>query len=347
MPAAAESGSRTISQAEPPIPAAVARRAVAWWVVLQDDAGAPGTRDAWLRWRAAHPDHERAWQRIESVNGRLHEMSSPIKSAIAHATLTQPNSRGRRQAVKGLALLVFAGGGAWVVQAHTPWRLWTADYRTARGERRTVMLADGTEVVLNTDSAIDVSFDQARRRVRLIAGEILVTTAPDIGPAHRPFMVETAQGQARALGTRYAVRLLDGATDVAVFEGAVEVRLNDDPGQARVVHAGQQTAFTSMRIDAPGPVEDSSAAWAEGLIVARGLALVDFLRDLNRYSAVTLDCDPAVARLRVSGSYPLNDIRSVMDSVASTLGLRVRHERRFWGRERLRLEPSSPVRRDS
>jgi transmembrane sensor len=339
MPSSAAARSRSLSNADAPIPAAVARRAVAWWIALQDDAGACTAREALSQWRAAHPDHERAWQRIEAMNGRLRNLSSPVESAIAQATLTTPGSRGRRQALKALAVLVSAGGSAWLLESRTPWRVWTADYRSARGAHTNVRLADGTEVILNTDSAIDVAFDQAQRRVRLLAGEILVTTAPDPQPVARPFLIETFQGQAKALGTRYAVRLMGDATDVAVFKGAVEIRPHDDPGQAYVIHAGQQAAFTSLRVAAPRPADDSSIAWSEGLIVARSMALADFLRDLNRYSTATLDCDPAVASMRVSGSYPVDDIQKAMDSVASTLGLRLNHEKRFWGRELLRLEP--------
>ncbi len=64
----------------------------------------------------------------------------------------------RRETLKLLLALFFAGGGAYVAEQRLPWRAWNADYRTAVGERRTVMLADGTSIVLDTDSTIDIRY---------------------------------------------------------------------------------------------------------------------------------------------------------------------------------------------
>ena len=70
--------------------------------------------------------------------------------------------------VCGLAL--FAG------ERYVPFHYWLADQRTATGEQRTLKLADGTQINLNTHSAIDVRFDEKRRLIVLQEGEILVET---------------------------------------------------------------------------------------------------------------------------------------------------------------------------
>jgi transmembrane sensor len=75
---------------------------------------------------------------------------------------------------------------------------WVADYRTAIGEQREIILADGTRLWLNTASAINVYFNARERRIQLVTGEIFIATAKD---TRRPFQVDTAQGQLRALGT--------------------------------------------------------------------------------------------------------------------------------------------------
>jgi len=335
--AASESPCQGGPPGDRPIPSDVARRAVEWLVELQDETTAPTVREEWARWKEAHPDHERAWQRIEGINGRLHGMSSPVKSAITHATLAPPESNGRRHAIKALAILIFAGGAAWLAEDKMPWRTWTADFRTDRGERRTVDLADGTQLVLNTDSAVNILFDSTERRIRLVAGEILVTTAPDPQAVARPFLVESAQGQAKALGTRYAVRQLPDATEVSVFKGAVEIRPNESDIPPLVLRAGQRVSFTSRKTAAPRLAEEGSAAWTDGLIVARSMRLIDFLADLGRYSADPLSCDPAVADLRVSGSYPLGDIPRVLDALSATFDLEVQTMTRFWGQQIVRV----------
>nr|WP_315592863.1 FecR domain-containing protein [uncultured Cupriavidus sp.] len=322
------------------IPTAVAERALEWLVDLQADEVPAELTQAWQRWRAEHPDHERAWQRIESVQGRLLPLASPVAADIARAALTSHDSRPRRHAIKTIATLAFASGLTWAAREYTPWRQWQADYRTAVGERRTVMLADGTQLMLNTDSAVDIAFGTAERRVKLLAGEILLTTAKDPQPAPRPFLVETAHGTARALGTRYSMRQQDGDTEVCVYQGAVEIRPREHPDRARVLPAGTCTRYTARDSDIPGPAEASRIAWAEGFIVARSMRLDDFIGELRRYSRATLSYDPAIAGTRVSGSFPLDDLGKVLQTLSSTLNLQRETVTRLWGHDEIRLLPA-------
>ncbi|MFT7774216.1 FecR domain-containing protein [Roseateles sp.] len=319
------------------VPPSVARRAVEWLVELQsDDAGdADGMRRRreLQQWRAEHPDNERAWQRIEAVNGQvfgtLRGMESPVASAVAQAALAPPRSRKRRDAVRTLAVLMFTGGAAWVAQERTPWREWVADERTGVGERRTVTLADGTAVVLNTDSAINVRFTDSERRVRLVGGEMLVTTGKD--RTGRPFIVETAEGELRPVGTRFAVRQHAGASRVDVFEGAVSIRPTAaQAGQGRLLRAGERARFTRTAVGESVPANDDDTAWADGMLVASGMSLQAFLAELGRHRPGHMSCDAAVAGLRVSGSYPLADTGRILDTLRLTLPVEIHYLTRYW-----------------
>lgn len=312
-----------------PISAAAARRAIEWLIDLQAPDVSPQVQEAWRRWRAEHPDHERAWQRIESVNGRLRPLTD--HSAAAVVTLGPPASRHRRRALGGLAaVLVVAGGSAWTVRQQPAWQRWTAEYRTRPGERRQLMLADGTALHLNTDSAVNVRYGAAERRVILLAGELLIETASD--PAGRPFFVETPQGTAQALGTRFTVRSDEATTGVAVLEGRVRItpgRSAHDPSP--VLEAGQQQQFDAETRGPMQKTETDPAAWADGLIVARRMRLAAFVAELARYAPQRLSCDPAVADWQVSGSFPLDDIGRILDTLTMLLPLELQTTTRFWG----------------
>ncbi|WP_307867212.1 FecR domain-containing protein [Variovorax sp. E3] len=173
-----------------------------------------------------------------------------LPSALAMPSLSRPARTSRRAAVARLAALLATVPAAWLgwrfVHAHG----WTAQHHTSTGERRELLLSDGTRVTLNTASAIDVRFDAAQRLVVLRAGEILVATAPDTAAAHRPFRVQSGSGTMEALGTRFSVRQEEegGATRIAVLEGAV--RISPASGAAsRVLPAGQQGRFSAGGID--------------------------------------------------------------------------------------------------
>lgn len=321
------------------IPPHVARRAVEWLVELQSGDVSTTTRQSLQHWLGLHPDHERAWQHIEAVNGQLRSVASPMASVIAHATLAPRRSVKRREMIKTLAVLLFAGGTTWVAKDSMPWREWVADEHTGVGERRTVTLADGTIVTLNTDSAINMRFSATERRVLLVSGEILVSTGKDAGHngngrsgngVARPFVIETAQGELQPLGTRFVVRQQANASRVDVFEGAVDIRPHDGAGATRILRAGEQTRFTRNVINEPIAVNDTDAAWIDGMLVASGMRLADFLAELSRHRPGRLSCDPVIAELRISGSYPLADTDRILDTLRTTLPVEIHFLTRYW-----------------
>lgn len=312
-------------------------RAVEWWMELQSGNDNPAQQLALATWCAEHPDHERAWQHICNVSSRFRGLAEAggdeahSRSAAARAALTRPGTARRHASVKILATLLFAGGASWLAGEQLPWRAWSADVRTVPGERRSITLADGTRVTLNTDSAINIAFTATRRRLQLVRGEILVETGHRDGAQPRPFSVESAQGNMQPLGTRFAVRQQSSMTRLDVFEGSVRVTPFDAPSSMLVVHAGERTHFTRDKIGTVQGIGDNEAAWTEGLIVASGMRLGDFVAELDRYRAGHLSCDAAVADLRLSGTFPLNDIDRVLQTLANTLPVEVVFVTRYWG----------------
>jgi transmembrane sensor len=305
----------------------IARRAVHWWVELNSGTARDADRHAFRRWLAEHPDHARAWRRIESVSGRMHGLTE--HASAARAALAQKPSRKRRDSLKLLVALFFGATGAYVAQERLPWRAWSADYRTAVGERRAVTLADGTVLMLNTDSAIDIRYTPNERRVRLVRGEIMVTTGHR-DPSSRRFFVDTPQGTLEALGTRFAVRRDADEARLDVFEGAVRIEPINTPRNAAVLHAGQRARFDRTEVASVEPLALSDAAWTDGFIVASHMRLADFLAELSRYRNGVVHCDPTIAALRISGTYPLDDTDRVLAAIAHALPVRVDHVTRYW-----------------
>jgi len=309
-----------------PLDPAVVRRAAEWMARLWSGEASDQDRAACERWRAQHPDHERAWNRLQSFEDKLHALP---REAARHA-LREPVRTGRRRALQLLGLTAAVGGIAAALRGTEAWQLAASDHSTRTGEIREIALPDGTRVVLGTATAIDLRFDAHERRLVLRAGEILVTTAPDPASAHRPFRVHSRQGSVEALGTRFIVRQEAEASRVAVFEGAVAVRPARTPEAMVRVGAGQGTVFFADRAQAPDAVADSAAAWTRGVLVAEDMRVADFVAELARYRPGVLRCDPEVAELRVTGVFSLRDTDRALENLALALPVSAAYRTRYW-----------------
>lgn len=311
----------------------VQRAAMEWQVTMWSGEVTPRERQGFERWLAADPAHARAWQRIQGVSQQLRAVPAAIAGPALRAASVPPLHTGRRNLLRGLAVLVGSGASAYAVWQTPQWQAATADYSTARGQRQDVTLPDGTRMTLNTSTTVDLRFTGKERRVLLRRGEILIATAPDSAAVHRPFVVETRQGDIRALGTRFTVRHLDDSSPaevlVQVFEGAVEITPREGSGPVRL-HAGQQARFSRAGVQPAGAADPMAAAWSRGLLVAERERLADLLAELGRYRSGVLRCDPAVADLPVSGVYPLHDTDAILQSLAQALPIRVRTTTRYW-----------------
>ena len=306
-----------------PVSAQVLDAAIAWQLSL--DSGNPVEREAFAKWHAAHEEHARAWRQLGMLDQRFSVASGPARTALLQS---RDNLRRRvRKLGSGLASVVAVMGLAlFTADRYLPLDYWLADQRTATGEQRTLRLADGTLINLNTHSAVDVRFDEKQRRVILQEGEILVETAH--GDA-RPFIVETREGSMRALGTRFLVKREAEGTRLSVLQSAVAAHPESSP-QEQILREGQQVL---IRNDGLGPVAAlglGADAWTRGMLVVDNARLEDLVHELGRYRRGHLGVAPEVADLRITGSFPLKDTHLALDALLPTLPVQIEQHTPWW-----------------
>ncbi|MEX3777070.1 FecR domain-containing protein [Pseudomonas sp. MYb118] len=305
-------------------------QAAQWYVQLNDQQVGEQERQRWQAWLAQSGDHQAAWRYVERVGERFAALQDDHPQAaglVLRNTARAPISR--RQTVKSLLILASGGLLGWNAWRETslPDALgrWTADLSTGTGETRESLLSDGSRVWLNALSALNVRFDGSQRLLLLSAGEVLIDTARD---PNRPFLVQSAQGLMRALGTRFSVRQQQQQTLLNVYEGAVEVRTTQ--GQVHVVEAGRQLAFTDNQIAPSTAAAAGREAWRRGVLLADNLPLGELIEELSRYRHGHLACDPAIAGLPVMGSFPLKDTDQALRLLEAALPIRVEKTLSWW-----------------
>lgn len=301
------------------------REAAAWHTRLRNHAASDEDHHAWLGWHAADPAHQRAWQKVQAVDAHL----GRIPATLGQQALGERGHPPRRAVLRSLAVGVGAGTAALLSWHTLPWREWQATHRTAIGERRDITLPDGSLLVLDTGTAVDVDFGDRERLLHLHAGRIFVATQPDA--QGRPFSVWTPPGRVLALGTRFSVQLQgDSRCQVSVQEKAV--RLLPVAGTPRDLRAGEHTRFTALAADPPVAADPFGTSWREGGLMAVDMPLGTLIDALARYRPGHLACAPEVAAMRVSGAFPVDDTDRALAALVSRFPLQLRSHTRYWVR---------------
>lgn len=303
-------------------PDAIAEQAIDWMVQLRSGTMGERQHRRMAAWLAQDTRHRQAWEHLQNLLGDTRHLRAigarhPGLAGDARALLLQPRRRTLLRSL--LAASIALGGGLALLDRRTPLRGLSADLRTATGQRRGFDLPDGSRVVLNARSAVDLAFDDRHRRLRLRQGELLVQVAKD---AARPFLVESAEGTVRALGTRFAMRQETGSTMVAVVRHSVEIIARS--GARAVLGAPHTARLWPARIEYTGRSAEQEADWSNGRLSVIDVPLAEVIERLRPYRRGLLRLAPEAAALRVQGVFPLDASDRALLALSETLPIRLK-----------------------
>lgn len=296
--------------------------AIDWMVRLRAAAPDAQLQAGFAAWLASDPAHDAAWRQLQQGLGGHYETLRGFERRApgqAREVLLQPDTS-RRDVLRGLAGLGLFGGGLWLAGRSQPGQALLADLHTGTGERRVYSLADGSQLNLNAGSAVDLDFSVSQRLLRLRQGELVVQVAAD--PA-RPFIVRSAQGDVRALGTRFLVRQEEQTTRVLVLEHAVRLSLPN--GASHDLKEGEAALLHARHIEPLGRGERHRADWLQGQLSVLDEPLEAVIEALRPYRSGLIRVAPAVRGLRVQGVYPLDNPARTLTALGETLPIRISH----------------------
>ena len=269
------------------------------------------------------------WDALRTSQGSEDDRAAEDREAAA---AEDPPSSDARMARRRLLWTGGAIAAALVPVVFVP-RLWNSRdrsskrIRTGLGETAKVSLQDGSLVVVNTTSVLDVDQSAHMRNVRLEKGEAWFQVAKD---ADRPFVVSAGKVRVRAVGTAFSVRRRPGGADVQVTEGTVEVWAEGHRVRRARMSAGART-FVSDRIGAQALVEDPAdverrLSWREGALKFQGDTIGEAAAEFNRYNAIKLEVDPALADEKIVGRFSTKEPDAFANMVSLAFGARVERD---------------------
>lgn len=314
-------------QAAADAPGDAVETAIGWMVRLHSGSATPQERQACERWQQERAENAQAWAAVNHFSQQL----KSLPRALAHGTLAMAPPPRRRAVLKSALVLGGIGTLGLAASPEGGWPALAADHRTGVGQRERVTLADGSTLDLNTATALDVRLDARERCVSLHRGEVLVACAAD--RAARPFLVQTAEGTVHATQARFVVRQLAGRTSVQALAGGLEVRPHAPTRDGRAttrLDAGQRWDFDAQGTGPVVAADAGAGAWTDGVLVARDMRLSTLTAELARYRRGWIRCEPAIALLRISGVFPVDDLDRVVAALQRTLPVRARALTPWW-----------------
>jgi transmembrane sensor len=291
-----------------------------WVVRLQAADLEPADALAFDAWLAAAPGNAQAFDQALAVWTEYGREARAVAEGLSARRAPRPLTR--RFAVAAGALAAAAAAAVVLLpQLQSPAH--TEAYATARGEHRTLALADGSTIELDGGTRITVALGRDARRVALAEGQAVFDVTHD---ARRPFLIAAGDRTVRVVGTQFDVRRRAGKLAVTVARGVVEVRPADGAsGQAYRLHPGQRLEHAegapAATVAAVSPEE--VLGWRAGRLVFRDQPLADVVADLNaQFSTPIRIDDPELAALPVSGVLILDDEDAVVRRLALLVSAR-------------------------
>lgn len=316
-----------------------AEEAASRWIArLESDDVSDTDRAEFQAWleadslnREMFADMRRTWHRLDALahyEPNWKEIRSRAES---------PTRRRSALVVSAAAAVLAALGVAAIWQAP---QLNQNQYATTIGEQRSIELADGSVVQMNTNTTIDVRYTADRRTVALLKGEAHFDVEKDVT---RPFVVIASGGLIRAVGTAFNVQVLEDANvEVTVTEGVVEVLSDASVGTANVGESGHGVAPTRITSNhkilydpqriatgnvAAVPVEkiERELAWRHGMLSFDGQSLDVVIKEVSRYTNVEFEfASDDLRKVQVGAYFKATDTDALLELLRSALDIESR-----------------------
>lgn len=286
------------------------------WLIVLDSPNEEQTRQ-FQQWLAADPAHADAFARAQAIWNGPHITQCAQSLAARPAKITvlsrlRPHCKPlATAAVLILGLFSFS---------NLPMRL-QADHLTVVGERQRLQLEDGSKVLLNTNSAFSSTINDQQRVARLYQGEAYFEVSPQPG---QPLEIDAGLVTASVRDTAFAVRYLDGVTQVRVQRGDVDLRATRDDERVRL-SAGESIRIGPNGFDRPAKLDAATElAWVQGRLVFENCPLSQVLAELRRYyPGWIINNNERLANVAVTGNYrldqPLDAVRSLAHITSAKL----------------------------
>jgi transmembrane sensor len=295
--------------------------AAAVWLARQDRGFCAADEAAFAAWLERSTFNRVAYLRLKSAWSRADRLAA-LKQPPMRQSRARRTSSWLGLAAAGLAALL--AGGYWALDRPPP----QTDYATTLGHRETVRLADGTRMELNTDTKVHAEVTEKKRIVTLDSGEVYFDVVHD---ARRPFVVLAGNRRITDLGTKFSVYRNGDDVQVTVTQGRVQVDILNKPAVAAPVEATGGNVVMARRDETlvvSRPLDEirQDLSWRRGMLIFNQETLAEAAAQFNRYNAKQILVKGKARKIRIGGSFKIDNVDGFTALIHRGFGLSIREE---------------------
>jgi transmembrane sensor len=273
---------------------ALTKQAADWVARL---SGQPGEAD-WLAfeaWLGGDDQRRAAYDKALAVSLAVDRHAVALADRLADRPAGRPAPM-----LWGAGLMTVAAVAVTFAALHPRPEPRATIYATAKGERRDIVLADGTRIALSTDTRLSVDMRSDRRELTLASGEAAFKVVHD---PSRPFTVHLGDRVLRDIGTEFDAVRRDGLITVAVREGMVAMERADDARRRVTLGPGSRAEHRegSQEVTVLAANTEDAFSWRSGRLIYRDRPLSEVAGDLSRYGDEQVKAVGPAANLRFTG----------------------------------------------
>lgn len=294
----------------------IQQQAARWFARMQNaepDHPERGKFEAWLMssdlHAAAYLKFAALWDRFDNTND-LQTIASAVEAAKQHKE--ERNRKLRRRLVQGISSVMLLAIGAvlglQIWTTHQP--LMQMAHSTEVGQIKTAVLNDGSELIINSNSELNILYYRDRRTVQLVRGEVIFNVARD---TRRPFIVDGKFAKVTVLGTRFVVNQLSHLMRVSVDHGSVRVEGQSGHELPVILSSGQVAEV--MPQHAARLVNRNAAdafGFASGTIAFEEADLSEIAEVLSRHHRQPIVALPSQRSPRVTALVQIDNIEGFL-----------------------------------
>ncbi len=313
----------------------------AQWVARMDQGLSPKEQDEYLEWLSEDSVHSEMIALHQKTSKRLNLLS---QWRPEHSDEPNPHLLGARDSSAAFSRSFWVGGIA-ALGTLVSLSLWLLPLESDEFEFQRIVtdeyeyyeLDDGSELDVNGNTELFISYNEEERFINMVRGEAFFTVAHD---SKRPFIVSVEGNEFQAIGTAFNIKMEEDSIEMIVTEGKVLSKIPEQKSSGvlrkpkkithtKVVESGARLMLNNLTRERtphkealPRDTIDRLLKWKPELLVFRSTALHNAVAEFNLRNSVKIQIvDHDIMDLRIDAAIRADKLDAFIHLLELTLNI--------------------------